>query len=48
MVLLLIELVESFAIAIVDVLIDCEFPLSHCCLPQTTVSLLASPSILKE
>ena len=46
MALLLIELVESFAIAILDALIDCEFPLNHCCLPQTTLPLIASPSIL--
>ena len=48
MALLLIELGESFTIAILDMLIDCEFPLSHCCLPQTMLSLIASPSILKE
>ena len=48
MALLLIELGESFTIAILDMLIDCEFQLTHCCLPQTTLSLIASPSILKE
>ena len=45
MALLLIELVESFAIAILDVLINFEFSLTHCSLPRT---LIASPSILKE
>ena len=48
MALLLIELGESFATAILDMLIDCEFPLTHCCLPQTMLSLIDSPSILKE
>ena len=48
MALLLIELVESFTIAVLDVLIDCEFPLTHCCLLQTMLSLIASPSILKD
>ena len=38
----------GFAIAILDALIDCEFLLTHCSLPQTTLSLVASPSILKE
>ena len=33
MALLLIELVESFAIAILDVLINFEFSLTHCSLP---------------
>ena len=47
MALLLIELGESFAIAILDMLIDCEFPLTDCCLPQTMLSLIASP-VLKE
>ena len=41
-------LVESFAIAILDTLIDCEFPSTHGSLPRTTLSLIASPSILKE
>ena len=35
MALLLIDLVESFAIAILDPLIDCEFSLTHCSLPHT-------------
>ena len=48
MALLLIELGESFAIAILDMLIYCDFPLTHCCLPQSMLSLIASPSILKE
>ena len=51
MALLLIELVASFAIAILDALNDCEFPLGHCSPPQTTLSnlsLIASPSIRKE
>ena len=43
MVLLLIKL---FAIAILDAHIDCEFPLTHCSLPQATLSLVASLSIL--
>ena len=47
MALLLIELIESFAIAILDALIDCEFPLTYDSLPQSTLSLIASPSILK-
>ena len=33
MALLLVKLVESFAIAIFDTLTDCEFPLTHCYLP---------------
>ena len=42
-------LIKLFAIAIFDVLINCEFPLTHCSLPQATLSLVASPSIfLKE
>ena len=40
--LLFIKLVESFAIVILDVLIDYEFPLTHCSLPQTTPLLVAS------
>ena len=48
MALLIRELVYSFAIAILNVLIDCEFPLTHCSLPQTTLSWIASPSIHKE
>ena len=47
MVLLFIKLVESFAIAILNTLIDCKFPLTHCSLPRTTLSLFASLS-LKE
>ena len=31
--------VESFAIAILNVLIDCEFPLNHCSLPWTMYTL---------
>ena len=46
MALLLIELVESFAIAILDVLIDCKFPLTHCSLLPTILPLIVSPSIL--
>ena len=38
------KLVESFAIAILDALIDCEFQLTHCSLPQTTLPLVASLS----
>ena len=38
-------LIKLFAIAIFDVLINCEFPLTHCSLPQATLSLVASPSI---
>ena len=45
MALLLIELVASFAIAVLDALIDCEFPLG-CCSPSRTT--IASPSIPKE
>ena len=45
MALLLIESVESFAITILDTLIDCEFPSTHCSLPRTTLSLIASPSL---
>ena len=41
--LLFIKLVESFANAILDALIDCEFPLAHCSLPRTSLSLVASP-----
>ena len=41
-------LIESFAIVILDVFIDWEFPLTHWSLPRTTLSLIASPSILKE
>ena len=37
----------AFAIAILDALINCKFLLTHS-LPQTTLSLVASPSILKE
>ena len=48
MALLLIELIESFAIAILDVLIDCEFPLTYGSPPRSMLSLIASPSILKE
>ena len=40
-------LVESFAIAILDALIDCEFPLTHCSLQRTMLSLVA-PSSHKE
>ena len=48
MALLLIQLVASFIIAVLDVLINCEFPLGHCSLPRTTLFLIASPSIPKE
>ena len=37
----------AFAIAIHDALINCKFLLTHS-LPQTTLFLVASPSILKE
>ena len=37
MALLLIELIDPFTIAILDMLISCKFPLSHC-----------FPSIFKE
>ena len=40
--LLFIKLVESFAIAILDTLIDCKFQLTHCSLPRTALSLVAS------
>ena len=43
--LLFIKLVESFTIAILDTLIDCKLPLTHCSLPRTTLSLVASPSL---
>ena len=42
MVMLLIKL---FASAIFDALIDCEFPMTHCSLPQAMLSLVASSSI---
>ena len=42
MVMLLIKL---FASAIFDALIDCEFPMTHCSLPQVMLSLVASSSI---
>ena len=45
--LLFIKLVESFTIAIFDTLIDYKFLLTHCFLPRTALSLVASPS-LKE
>jgi len=41
--LLFIKLVESFAF--LDELIDCEFPLIHCSLPQSTLSLVASSGL---
>ena len=40
--------VDSFAIAILDGLIDCEFPLNHYSLPEIALYLIASLSILKE
>ena len=42
------ELIESFAIAIVDVLIDCKFLLTHSSLPWITLYSIASPFIPKE
>ena len=45
--LLFVKLVKSFTIAILKSLIDCEFPLTHCSLPQTMLSLVVS-LILKE
>ena len=45
--LLFIKLVESFAIAILDVLISLRVLLTHCSLPRTTLSFVASP-IFKE
>ena len=35
MALFLTDLVESFAIATLNPLIDCEFSLTHCSLPHT-------------
>ena len=43
--LLCIKLVESFAIATLNALIDCEFLFTHCSLLRTTLSLVASPSL---
>ena len=40
--------IESFAIAILDALINCEFPLTHCSLPLWTMLSLIASSILKE
>ena len=45
MALLLIESVESFAIALLDALTDW---LTHCSLPQTTLTMIVAPSIRKE
>ena len=45
MALLLIDSVESFAIAILDALTDW---LTHCFLPQTTLTMIVAPSIHKK
>ena len=46
--LLFIKLVESFTIAILNVLIDCKFPLTHCSLVRTTLSSVVSPVLKKK